>query len=121
MQDFRTLLVWQKAHALTLAIYRATASFPRNEMYGLVRQVRRSSSSVPTNIVEGCGYSSGNFGRFLQIAAGTACETEYHLILATDLGYLPVERSPELIRDVHEIKRMLTSLMLRVQNSKTEN
>ena len=121
MQDFRTLLVWQKAHALTLAIYRATASFPRDEMYGLVRQIRRSSSSVPTNIAEGCGYSSGNFGRFLQIAAGSACETEYHLILSADSGYLQVERSAELIRDVHEIKRMLSSLMLRVQHSKTEN
>lgn len=121
MQDFRSLQVWKKSHALTLAIYRTTAAFPRDELYGLVSQIRRSSSSVPTNIAEGCGHSSGNFGRFLQIAAGSAPETEYHLILATDLGYLSVDESQALIQDVHEIKRMLSALMQRVQKTKTDD
>lgn len=121
MQDFRSLVVWQKAHALTLAIYQSTESFPSNERFGMVSQIRRSSSSIPANIAEGCGYSTGNFGRFLQIAAGSACETEYHLILAADLGYLPGPQRDTLIQGVQEIKRMLSSLMQRVQGSKTDD
>lgn len=55
MKDFRNLQVWEKAHQLTLAIYKATENFPENERYGLISQMRRSSASIPTNIAEGCG------------------------------------------------------------------
>lgn len=69
MKDFRELSVWAKGHALTLAVYRATTGFPRDELYGLTSQVRRSASSIPTNIAEGCGRGSdADFCRFLYIA-----------------------------------------------------
>ncbi len=73
MKNFRDLMVWQKAHALTLASYRGTAEFPRQEIYGLVSQIRRCSASIAANIAEGCG-KRGNpeFQRYLHIAAGSA-------------------------------------------------
>jgi len=79
MQDFKKLEVWRKAHELTLDVYRATESFPRTEVYGLTTQLRRSCSSIPANIAEGCGRgTNGDLGRFLRIAAGSASELEYH-------------------------------------------
>jgi four helix bundle protein len=73
MKDFRDLKVWQKSHELTLLIYRSTKNFPKEELYGLTSQIRRSSSSIPTNIAEGCGrQTNAEFSRFLQIAFGSA-------------------------------------------------
>src|SRR5208283_1225912 len=89
MKDFKELKVWSKAHELTLVIYGATRTFPRDEIYGLTSQVRRSAASIAANIAECCGRrSDGVFGRFLQIARGSASETEYHLSLARDLRLL---------------------------------
>src|SRR5438477_5915237 len=89
MKDFRNLKVWQKAHELTLATYKATVCFPREELYGLVSQIRRCCASIPANIAEGCG-RRGNpeFHRFLQIASGSASELDYHLLLAHELVFL---------------------------------
>ncbi len=88
MKNFRDLMVWQKAHALTLASYRGIAGFPRQEIYGLISQIRRCSASIAANIAEGCG-KRGNpeFQRYLHIAAGSASELEYHFLLAKDLGF----------------------------------
>jgi len=103
--------VWQRAHALTLALYKATRSFPRDEQYGLTSQTRRAAASVAANLAEGCGRrSAADFGRFVQIAFGSASELEYHLLLAADLGLLPRDRHTELSGCVTEIKRMLTGL-----------
>ena len=89
MQSFRNLKVWEKAHALTLDIYRASESFPRSEIYGLTSQLRRSSASIGANIAEGCGRRGDlELGRFVQIAMGSASEVEYHLLLARDLAFL---------------------------------
>jgi four helix bundle protein len=86
VQDFRELRVWQKAHELTLAVYKATASFPREELFGLTSQIRRSCSSIAANLAEGCGRSGdAEFARYCAIAAGSASETEYRLLLARDL------------------------------------
>jgi four helix bundle protein len=116
MQDFRNLKVWQKSHGLTLAVYRCSAEFPRAEMFGLTSQIRRSSSSVPTNIAEGCGRGSdSDFRRFLQIAMGSACELDYQLLLARDLTYLPESDYLALSQDLVEIKRMLTSLLQKLR------
>ena len=112
MKDFRTLKVWQKAHRLTLKVYEATRRFPREELYGLTGQMRKSSSSVPMNIAEGCGRGSDlEFGRFLQIAMGSASELEYQLILARDLAYLKPEEYEDLAGDTAEVKRMLAPLV----------
>ena len=73
MRDFKGLKVWQKAHHLTLAVYQAAMSFPRDELYGLTSQLRRCAASIPANIAEGCGRKGDvEFARFLQIAQGSA-------------------------------------------------
>lgn len=111
MQDFRKLKVWQKAHEHALAVYRATATFPREELYGLTSQIRRASISIPTNIAEGCGRSTDSeFARFLQIAMGSAFETEYELLLALDLGLLAKDEYSQLDSATQEIKRMIIAL-----------
>jgi four helix bundle protein len=116
MQDFRQLKVWEKSHDLTLAVYRATAEFPTEEKYGLTGQIRRSCSSIPTNIAEGCGRGSDpEFGRFLQIAMGSASELEYQLLLARDLSLLPVARYEGLHGSVTEVKRMLATFILKLR------
>lgn len=117
MQNFRELKVSQKAYQFTLAVYRATTSFPSDERYGLTSQLRRSASSIPANLAEGCGRGSDvDFARFCQIAMGSACEAECHLLLAFDLGHLPSEEHDRLIADIQEVKRMLTSLINRLRS-----
>ena len=112
MKDFRQLKVWEKAHQLALSIYKATKLFPKEELYGLTSQIRRASMSIPTNIAEGCGRKTdADFARFLQIAMGSASETEYQLLLSHDLEFLSKEDYEKLNNDVTEIKRMLTSFM----------
>jgi four helix bundle protein len=92
MRDFRKLKTWQKAHEMALCIYKATRPFPKEELYGLVSQLRRAASSVPANIAEGCGCNGNReFARFVGIALRSASEIEYHLLLAQDLGYLDTE------------------------------
>jgi len=112
MKDFRQLKVWEKSHQLALAVYKATKDFPKEELYGLTSQIRRSSMSIPTNIAEGCGRNTDKeFARFLQIAMGSASETEYQLILARDLAFLPTDSYEKLHNEVEEVKRMLASLL----------
>ena len=89
MRDFKKYDVWQMSHSFTLEIYKISTSFPKEEIYSLTSQIRRASSSIPTNISEGCGRNSDKeFNQFLNIALGSACETEYLLILSKDLQYL---------------------------------
>ena len=116
MQDFKNLQVWQKSHALALAVYKETRSFPKEELYALTSQLRRAAASVPTNIAEGCGRGSDpEFGRFLQMAMGSASELEYHLLLAHDLGYVKDDPFEGLTANVVEVKRMLGSLLRNVK------
>jgi four helix bundle protein len=116
MKDFKDLKVWAKAHEVTLLVYDETRTFPREEMYGLTSQLRRAAASVAANIVEGCGRrSDGEFKRFLQIARGSACELEYHLLLARDLKLLNEEHFRKVDGLVVDVQRMLTSLVQRVQ------
>jgi len=112
VQDYRRLKVWQKAHLLVLDVYSATREFPAEERFGLTSQVRRSAASVPTNIAEGCGRNgSGELLRFLDIAMGSACETEYQLLLARELGYIDPILSDCFAERVGEVKRMLGALI----------
>jgi|SRR5579859_1333351 len=116
MRDFRELKVWQKAHQLTLSVYQATRTFPQDERFGLISQVRRSCASVAANLAEGCGRTSqANFHRFLDFAMGSASETQYHLLLAHDLGYLANELHIRLDGDVVEVKKMLSALSLKLK------
>lgn len=112
MKDFRQLKVWQKAHELTLTVYKVTAAFPREELYGLTAQLRRAASSVSANLAEGCGRSGeAEFGRFCSIAMGSASELEYHLLLARDLKLIEDENYMQLAQRTTELKRMLAVLL----------
>jgi four helix bundle protein len=116
MNDFKRLKIWEKAHVLTLDVYRVTKSFPKEEVYGISAQMRRASASVPANIAEGYGRKGdAELGRFLSIAAGSACELEYHLLLARDLGYLSESEHSKLDVGVCEVKRMLASFISKLK------
>ena len=109
MKDFRQLKVWQKAHQLTLEVYRVTANFPRQEMFGLTSQIRRAGSSICANLAEGCGREGDvELARFCSIARGSASEVEYHLLLAKDLNLIQTPEYEKLALETIEIKRMLT-------------
>lgn len=112
MQSFRNLKVWEKAHILTLDVYQSSRTFPREEIYGLTSQMRRSSASIGANIAEGsCRKGDTEFGRFLQMAMGSASELEYHLLLAHDLAFLDVPNYERLYGETIEVKRMLATLI----------
>ncbi len=121
MKSFRDLKVWEKSHELTLAAYDAPSNFPKQEMFGLVSQIRRCASSIPANIAEGCGRrGNGEFHRFLQIAMGSESEIEYHLLLSRDLKFLDTELHASLNSRVEEVKRMLSSLIRKVDEERNK-
>lgn len=104
-KTFADLLVWQKAHQLTLRIYRETDGFPKNETFGLKAQLRRSTVSIAANIAE--GFRRGGRtekARFLNIAQGSLEETRYYLILAHDLRY---KDTKSLLAALEEVGRLL--------------
>ncbi len=115
MRDFKELKVWQKAHRFVLDVFRHTRGFPSEERFGLTAHLRKSATSIPSNIAEGCGRDTEReFARFLSIAAGSASEAEYQLLLARDLGYLEPEQHRQLDEQVNEVKRMLNSFIQRL-------
>ena len=100
---------------MTLDVYKATIAFPREELYGLTTQMRRCSDSIAANLAEGCGKRGNNeFQRYLQIASGSASELDYHLLLSRDLQFLAPVKYDTLAKDLGELRRMLTSLILKV-------
>ena len=112
VKDFRDLQVWRRAHQLTLAVYQLTASFPREELYGLTSQLRRSCASIAANLAEGWGRNGDpELARFCSIAMGSASELEYHLLLARDLKLLNAQDYARLAHQTGEVKRMLTGFM----------
>ena len=118
MKDFRDLVVWEKAHRLTLQVYRSTAQFPHADLYGLTSQIRRSSASIGANIAEGCGKRGNNeFFRYLQIASGSASELR-HLLLARDLEFLTDAEYRQIQRNLVDLRRMLTSLIRKVDSER---
>jgi four helix bundle protein len=115
MQDFRRLQVWRKSHALAVEVYAVAARLPRGAGWALQGQLTRAAVSVPANIAEGCGRAGDrDFRRFLRHSLGSACELEYHLLLARDLGFLPNCTYEGLAPQVIEIKRMLAGLIRRL-------
>jgi four helix bundle protein len=119
VRDFKDLKVWRRSHQLTLDVYNATATFPRQETYGLSAQLRRCSASIPANIAEGCGRSGdAELARFMLISMGSASELEYHLLLARDLAYLSAQHYQELSQGAGEVKRMLSTFITKLRHSK---
>lgn len=112
MRDYRKYKVWVLGHEVTLETYKLTQNFPKEEMYGMVSQMRRASSLIPTNIAEGCGREfDAEFKRFLVIAQGSANELEYFTVLAKDLGYMKQELFLPLNDQVDKVRRSLNSLI----------
>jgi four helix bundle protein len=105
MQNYKDLKVWEKAHEFTLKVYEATKIFPKEEIYSLTNQMRRAASSVPANIAEGCGKNSKlEFAHFLNIALGSANESECFLILSKDLLYLKEESFIVLYNLINKVR-----------------
>ncbi|MER0439207.1 four helix bundle protein [Emticicia sp. W12TSBA100-4] len=112
MKNFKELRIWQRSHQLVLDIYLITKSFPKEEVYGLTSQIRRSCASIPTNIAEGCGRNSdAELKRFLTIVMGSASELEYQLILSNDLGYIQTDNYEKLNNELIEIRKMLNTFI----------
>jgi four helix bundle protein len=108
-KSFKELIVWQKAHQMVLDVYVATKSFPKEEMYGLTSQIRRSSVSVAANIAEGFKKKGiADKLKFMNTAQGSLSETDYHLLLANDLEYFNTKK---LIKDAEEVGRLLEAYM----------
>ena len=119
MQDYKKLKVWEKSHQLTLAIYKATEPFPKAEVYGLTSQMRRASSSIGFNIVEGCGRdTNAQLLAALFISLGSANELEYQLLLARDLGFLAATDYASLAEAALEVKRMLSALIMKLKQER---
>jgi four helix bundle protein len=111
LRNYKDLMVWEKAHRLTLLVYQATRTFPDNERFGLTSQMRRSCPSIGANLAEGCGRrSDGEMARFVQIAMGSGAELSYHFLLARDLRFLKEAEYAHLNADLNEVMRMLSAL-----------
>lgn len=120
MRNYEDLQVWQKAHDLTLEIYRDTRSFPSEERFGLTSQIRRSCSSIGANLAEGCGRrSDAEMARFVQIAMGSGAELSCHLRLARDLGFLSAESFEAARSELNAVMRMLSSFSLKLKPKQT--
>ena len=119
MRDHRNLRAFQLADELALIVYSETKSFPKEELFGLTSQMRRSAVSVPSNIAEGCGRNSdADFLRFLDIASGSLRELQYQMSLASRLGYLPTDSS--LVEDdsvLYEAGKVLQGLIRAIRKS----
>jgi four helix bundle protein len=119
MKDFKGLKVWEKSHALTLAIYKATETFPKQELYSLTNQIQRAAVSIPANIAEGCGKDSdAELKRYFTIAMGSASELEYLLLLAHDLGYLQDNLYQPMQNDLVEARKMLNAFIQKLKSTR---
>jgi four helix bundle protein len=119
MQDYRNLQVWQKAHALALGTYEISPYLRRAEAWPLRDQVLRAAISIPSNIAEGAGRGSDpDFRRFLLHSLGSCNELEYDLLLARELGFLPLPVQAKLTGELEEVRRMLSALVQRLSTRK---
>ena len=117
-RTFQDLLVWRKAHALTLAVYRLTSAFPKNETFGLSLQMRRAAVSIPANIAEGFRRGKPEKARFLNIAEASLDEVRYFLILAEDLRYADTQN---LLAAADEVSRLLNRYAKTILTSSTSH
>lgn len=122
MRDYKKYDIWKLSHLLTLEVYKITESFPKEEIFGLTSQIRRASSSIGINIVEGCGRGSDeDFKRFLRNASGSAFEVEYILLLSKDLNYISEEKFIELTPKAEELKMKISKLILKIEEDINKN
>jgi four helix bundle protein len=120
--SFRDLVAWQKGMDLVVAVYRLSQSFPTEERFGLAAQVRRAVVSVPSNIAEGHGRRTrSDFVHFLDIARGSANETETQLLIAERLGFISPERNAPVLKLVDEVQRLQKALVNSLEDGPTRD
>ena len=114
------LKVFQDSHALTLALYKITKDFPSDERFGLISQIRRASSSICANMIEGSHRNNKNeYRQFVGIARGSVGELKYHLLLAKDLGYIDTKHYENIINQINSISKMLYNLIKSLEKPHT--
>jgi len=119
MSTFRDLLIWQKAMALVTKVYKITKTFPKEELFGLTSQIRRSSISVPSNIAEGYGRESNNeLLRFVNIAIASLFEMQTQLEIAYNIEYLNGQDFKNLYDDTRELEIMIISFSNKIKERK---
>jgi four helix bundle protein len=117
LKNYKDLKVWQKSYELCLEIYRITSKFPKEEIYGLTSQIRRSVVSIPSNIAEGYGRrTTTDYIRMLYISYGSVCELETQILLAGDLSFIEKGELGKLKKNITEIERMLKALIKSLEN-----
>lgn len=117
MHNFKELKVWQKAVDLAVKIYTVSKSFPSEEKFGLVSQMRRSGVSVPSNIAEGCAKSSSkSFVNSLEVSLGESFELETQMIISERVGILDPEIAREMESDLSEVQRMIMGLKISLES-----
>ena len=116
MRNYRELQVWNKSHPLTIELYRVSQRFPREEIYGVMSQLRRAAVSIGANLAEGCGRrTSAELARFVRIAMGSASELDYHLLLSRDLGFMSGDDFDRTATALTEVRKMLTSFLASIE------
>ena len=116
---FTDLIAWQKSYALVLSVYKVSSSFPSDERFGLIQQVRRAALSIPCNIAEGWGRgTTTDYLRFLYMARGSTNEIQTQMWVARDLGHLPPNH--EVNEQIEEVQRLINGL-IRSLIDKTES
>ncbi len=112
IKSVKDLDVFKKAHKLTVSLYKNTKKFPKHEKYGIVNQIRRASSSINANLLEGSHRNTrGEYKQLVGIARGSVGELKYHLLLAKDLGYIPKEKYEIYEKEINEVSKMLNGLV----------
>jgi|SRR5437667_272527 len=120
MKDYKELHVWQKAVGLVTETYKATRAFPDEEKFGLTAQARRAAASIPANIAEGWGRgTTKEYVQFLIVARGSLLELETHLIVSRNLGFLEPADLDSLNKNIHEVGRLLNSLIRSLRSRKS--
>lgn len=118
IKSYKDLIVWQKSYELSLLIYKLTRNFPKEEIYGLVSQMRRCAVSIPSNIVEGYARQRKlEYVQFLQISFASGAELETQLLIAKDLKYLSSQDFEESNGLLQEVMKMLNSLIRKIKTS----
>lgn len=117
MREFKKLEIWKESHELALEIYLKTKSFPKEELYGITSQLRRSGVSIPTNIAEGCGRASQQeLKRFCDISMGSASEVEYLLLLSKELDFISIDEYHKINERLIVLKKRLNAFIQKLKS-----
>jgi len=115
LRNHKDLTVWKRSFEMVIHLYKTTANFPKDELYGLTSQIRRAAVSIPSNIAEGAARSSRKeFIQFLYISLGSLSELETQILIAAELKYLVLD---ELLSTIEEIRKMLLGLIKKLKNT----